>query len=202
MMGTKRSSGSEPLSPNASVAPWDIKASQAVCDLKLFRVRLDTAVHPRTGRTYERVVLESPDWVNVIAVTPDDRCVMVRQFRFGTRETTLEIPGGMVDSGETPDEAARRELLEETGFSAVRWTLLATVRPNPAFLDNTCHHFLAEAAVQRRAPHDEGGEDIGVELVPVPELPDRVRSGEIDHSLVVSALCRVLDLRVARGPRP
>ena len=103
----------------------------------------------------------------------------------------------MVDPGEEPIEAARRELLEETGFASDRWTSLGSVAPNPAFLTNRCHHFLAEGAVRRGEPALDGGEDIVVRLVPLADLAARIRAGEVDHALVLTAIQRVADLRIA-----
>jgi 8-oxo-dGTP pyrophosphatase MutT (NUDIX family) len=145
----------------------------------------------------ERVVLEAPDWINVVALTEDRNVVLVRQFRFGRRSVTLEIPGGMVDPGEAPEAAARRELLEETGYGGGRWRLLGAVEPNPAMLDNLCFHFLAEDVRPVAAVAPDGGEDIAISLLPVTSLPALVRDGGIRHSLVISALSRVIDLRAA-----
>ena len=128
--------------------PWPVTDARDGTDYRIFRSRLDTVTNPRTGRSMDRVVLEAPDWVNVIALTESGEVVTVEQHRFGTREVTVEVPGGMVDPGEEPIEAARRELLEETGFASDRWTSLGSVAPNPAFLTNRCHHFLAEGAVR------------------------------------------------------
>lgn len=177
--------------------PWPVTHTRDGTDYRIFRSRKDTVTNPRTGRSMDRVVLEAPDWVNVIALTETGDVVTVEQHRFGSRAVTVEVPGGMVDPGEEPIEAARRELLEETGFASECWTSLGSVAPNPAFLTNRCHHFLAESAVRRAAPALDGGEDIVVRLVPLAELAARIRSGEVDHALVLTAIQRVADLRIA-----
>jgi 8-oxo-dGTP pyrophosphatase MutT (NUDIX family) len=161
----------------------------------LFKPRYDRMRNPRSGAVLERLVLETPDWVNVVALTRGRDLVCVRQFRFGTGEVELEIPSGIVDPGEGHDEAARRELREETGYTAGRWRYLGAVAPNPAFQDNRCHHWLAEQAACTDAPALDVGEDIAVELLPLAAVPALVADGRIRHSLVVSALARVLDLR-------
>ena len=91
------------------IARWKVLKSRPVATCRIFDVRLDQCVHPQDGRTGDFFVLEVGDWVNVMAVTPDDRFVLVRQYRHGTRDFTLEVPGGMVDEGESPLEAAKRE---------------------------------------------------------------------------------------------
>lgn len=164
----------------------------------LFRPRWDRLQNPRTGAVLERLVLETPDWVNVVAITTDRRVVFVHQYRFGSGTITAEIPGGMVDRDEAHGDAARRELREETGFTTERWTSLGSVDPNPAFHDNRCHHWLAEDVELTHAQHQDPGEDITIELVPLDEVVARVHDGRIAHSLVISALSRVLDLRTRR----
>ena len=105
-----------------SPADWPLESSQPATDLFIFKSRIDQRRQPRSGQIMPRVALEAPDWVNVIAVTRDGLVILVRQFRFGTGEVSTEIPAGMVDAGETPLEAAQRELMEETGHAAERWT--------------------------------------------------------------------------------
>ena len=126
--------------------------------------------------------------MNVIAVTEDGKVVLVRQYRHGTGEVTLEIPGGAVEKDDrSPLLAARRELLEETGFAAKRWRRLGVVHPNPAILSNACTTYLAEGARRVADPTPDAGEDLTVELVSLRALPGLVRSGAIRHSLVVAA---------------
>jgi 8-oxo-dGTP pyrophosphatase MutT (NUDIX family) len=175
--------------------PWTKLGTRRGEHMILFRPRWDRLQNPRTGEAFDRLVLETPDWVNVVAITKDKRLVCVSQYRFGTKSVTLEIPGGVLDRGEEHGHAAKRELQEETGYTSARWRYLGSVQPNPAFHDNLCHHWLAEDCERT---HDQGldpGEDISIEAVPLDDVVRRIESGDIRHCLVISALSRVLDLR-------
>lgn len=184
------------MPPLPDPRPWTIERTESGPELLIATARFQHATNPRTGRTLRRTVLDVPDWVNVVALTPERRVVVVRQYRFGTAKVTVEIPGGVIDLGEPPEAAARRELQEETGYTAERWTALGPVEPNPAFQNNLCHHFLAEGARLTHALDLDPGEDIVVDTLSLEELGQALRSGAIRHSLVVSALSRVLDVRV------
>lgn len=178
---------------------WPLEESHHGEDLILFRARYDLRRHPRTGEAMKRIVLESVDWVNVVAIDESGRLVMIRQFRFGVGYTTLEVPGGMVDPGEQPLTAAQRELEEETGYGGGRWDYLGAVEPNPAVHDHLCHQFLARDVRRLGEQSLSGGEAIRMELMSEDAVIRAVRSGEIRHALVLSALSRVFDLW---RPRP
>jgi ADP-ribose pyrophosphatase len=131
----------------------------------------------------------APDWVNVVAVTARGEIVLVRQFRHGTGRTTLEIPGGAVDPEDrSPLAAAKRELREETGYAARRWTKIGIVDPNPAFQTNACTTFLAGDAFPAGDADPDEGEDLEVVLVSPRRLGALVRRGTIRHALVIAAL--------------
>ena len=190
--------GDAPIEPAPPGLPtpelWPLVKSERGADLIICKARFDELVNPRTGHAMRRTVLETPDWVNVVARTKAGEIVVVRQFRFGPGLITTEIPGGVIDPGEASGDAARRELLEETGYTAESWSYLGTVEPNPAFHDNLCHHWLAEGCELTGETDPDPGEDIAVAALDEDAIRDEVRSGRMRHSLVISALCRVMDL--------
>ncbi|MCF8142757.1 MAG: NUDIX hydrolase [Deltaproteobacteria bacterium] len=170
--------------------PWKVVTSTWDMSYRVFNLRTDQAVSPRTGLTHPFFILESSPWVNVIPLTPKQEVVLVRQYRHGTRSVTLEIPGGLVEDSDTPEDAARRELLEETGYVAEEMSALGWVHPNPAILNNRCYTFLALNAVFSGARHQDDREDIEVLLRPLAAVRRLIREGEISHSLVVAAFYR------------
>jgi len=170
------------------VADWKLKSTKPLHDYRIFRTRSDTRVSPRTGKEHEFYVLESPDWVNIVAVTDNDEIVLINQFRHGVSASVLEIPGGMIDDGEEPKLSAQRELLEETGYTSSEFIEIGNVHPNPALFDNICYTFLAKSAKKIREPEFEGTEDIETILYPASDIKKLIKSGEITHSLVLNAL--------------
>jgi ADP-ribose pyrophosphatase len=167
--------------------PWPVIKTQQGPSYSIFSLRIDTAKAPHTGKEHDFCIIDSPDWVNVIPVTDDRQVVMVKQYRHGTREITLEIPGGMVEKGDSLEQAAFRELLEETGYRAKEMRLLGVVHPNPAFLTNRCSTYLARGLEKVNDGEGDETEDIEVILVPLAEIPTLIQTGAITNSLVIAA---------------
>lgn len=165
---------------------WRRARSEQVADCRVFQVRRDVSVNPRGRGEHDFYVIEAPDWINVVPLTANDEVVMIEQFRHGTGEVTLEIPGGMVDDGEDARRAAGRELLEETGYeSNTELLLLGSTRPNPAIQNNWIHTFLARDVEFRQTPVFDGTEHTAVRLVPLDQVPALIADGTITHSLVI-----------------
>ncbi len=171
------------------VQPWKKTGTKILGDFRIFKLRSDFCLHPRTGKEHDFFVLETVNWVNIIAVTPDQQLVMVRQFRVGSNTVELEIPGGMMDPHETdPVATAVRELREETGYEGENARLLGTIWSNPAILSNRTYTVLIENCRLKHAVDFDGGEDLVTELIPVAEIPKLVAEEKIGHNLVVVAL--------------
>jgi ADP-ribose pyrophosphatase len=170
----------------AETPAWRRVGSEKVADCRVFQVRRDRSINPRDQTEHDFFRIEAPDWINIIPLTRDDEVVMIEQYRHGTNEVTLEIPGGMVDEGESSEGAAARELLEETGYEASPVVLLGRTRPNPAIQNNWLYSFLARDARFQRAPMFDSTEHTAVRLVPLAHVPALIADGTITHSLVVA----------------
>lgn len=147
------------------------------------------------GDRREAIIFDSADWINVVPLLDDGRVVLVRQWRYGSRQLSLEVPGGLVDPGETHEVAARRELEEETGYRAGKIEHLGEVHPNPALFTNRMSFWLATELDQfTDAPLGDGEEEIEVVYVPLADIPEMARAGQISHALALCAFY-FLDLR-------
>jgi ADP-ribose pyrophosphatase len=167
--------------------PWITVASETLGRYPIFDLSRSRQRSPLSGREHDFLRLECPDWVNVIPATNDGRMVLVEQYRHGTDEMTLEIPGGAVDPGEAPATAAARELEEETGYRAAELIELGRVDPNPAFLSNRCWTFLALGCRAKGEIHLDPSEEIEVSLVPIGDFSRLIDDGSITHALVIAA---------------
>ncbi len=174
---------------------WRVIRSEPGPDLRIFTSRYDWIENPRNQKVLQALILQAPDWVNVVALTPDEKIVAVRQFRFGIRRQSLEIPAGLVDPGETPLEAARRELAEETGYTASEWKSLGWSYANPAFLTNRAHHFLATGVRRTQAPQPEDGEDIMCTELTLDEARRAIQAETMRNAMTLLALSKVFDMR-------
>lgn len=171
------------------IEPWTCVSSERLAGCSIFELRRVVRRSPRTGRAHDFYVLDAPDWVNVIALTPDRQMILVEQYRHGTESVDLEIPGGVMDPTDaSPLETGVRELREETGYEGQRARVIAQVRPNPAIMSNTCFTVLVEDCTRQHALAFDHAEDLNTRLVPLAEMPGLVADGTIRHSLVVAAL--------------
>ena len=187
------------MTKNTPPQPWQKISSEAGPDLMIFQARYDWLENPRNQKKLKRVVLDTPNWVNMVAVTPEKRIVVVQQFRFGAGSVTTEIPGGLIDPGEDHKTAAMRELREETGYTSDKWHYLGYVEPNPAFLNNVCHQWYAQDAILTKEVAPDDGEDIVVKTLSLDELRAEIKAGTLRHSLALLALTQVFDVWGVQG---
>lgn len=174
--------------PNTTSPPrWHTLSTTTRLDAPIFTVDAITRRHPGREDAATFWVVAPSDWVNILAITPDSKLVLVEQYRHGTDAITLEIPGGAVDPDEPPLEAAKRELEEETGYTATRWVELGKIAVNPAMMRNHCTTFLAIDATQTAAQNLDEHEDIALTTLPLDAFFEAIDSGKIDHGIVVSA---------------
>lgn len=160
---------------------------------------LDIQRHHLKSGDEERqaLVFHSADWVNVVPLLDEDTVLLVRQWRYGIQEVSLEVPGGLVENGEAHRETARRELEEETGYRAGTIERLGGVHPNPALFDNRMSYWVARDLERiHDQPPGDGREELEVVEVPLDEIPRLARRGEISHAL---ALCAFFFLRLETG---
>lgn len=169
---------------------WKENSRKLVKDFRIFKAVEVESISPE-GEKSVFVQLDSPDWVNIVCTVKNDEgedCfLMVRQFRHGSASITLEFPAGLVDPGEDPLEAAKRELLEETGTRAEELVLIGRANPDPAFMNNTCWTYMAVNPVTDMKQSLDEHELIDVELVPVKEYEAEMGNGGFINAITILA---------------
>lgn len=180
--------GKAPDIPGKDDMKWQILESEYLFRRPWLTARRDKVRLPNGNINPEFYVLEYPDWVNIIAVTEDGHIVMERQYRHGIGSTGWEIPAGVCEPGETPEQSARRELYEETGYSGGIWTLNLISAPNASTSNNRCHSFIATGVRKTSEQHLEATEDITVHLLTEDEVHRLMLGGEISQATMLSSL--------------
>ena len=181
------------------IRPWEKLSSKPVGDYRIFTVRTDEKLSPRTGARHDFFIIDCVDWVNILALTPQRELVMVEQYRHGSNTVELEIPGGIMDrSDASPVHTGVRELREETGYEGENARVVGDVFANPAIMSNTCHTVLIENCALKHPVEWDSGEDMLTRLVPLAEVRSLVATGKIKHPLVIVALY-YLDLLQREG---
>jgi ADP-ribose pyrophosphatase len=167
---------------------WKKLGARTVARTRIFDVQSVDYQHPHRAKAQDFFVLSAPDWVNVIALTTDRQLVLVRQFRYGTNDFSVEIPGGVMDAGEDAVAAGQRELQEETGYTGTQARLLGSVHPNPAMQNNRCHLVLVEGAHRSTQPAWDPDEEFEIMTRPVDDVYALAYCGGITHAMVLDAL--------------
>ncbi len=176
------------MSADSEPARWEVRGRKKILQTRVFDVESVRFHHPRRAVEREFVVIAAPDWCNVVAVTRDSKIVLVRQFRYGTNEFSLEIPGGVIEKGEEPLAAGLRELREESGYGGGKAQVLGFVHPNPAIQNNHCHLVLVTDVEISGTVGWDPDEELSVITAPVEDVLAWARAGEITHSLTLCGL--------------
>ena len=167
---------------------WTVLSSEYLFRRPWLTARKDVVQLPDGRINPEYYILEYPDWVNVIAVTTDGQMILERQYRHGLGKTCYELPCGVVEAGEAPLEAAKRELLEETGYAGGQWFEWMNLSPNSSANTNMVHCFLATGVEKVAEQHLDATEDISVSL----HSPDFVRNLLVDNQILQAIMAAPL----------
>ena len=170
------------------IEKWKKLSSKIVTENKIFVLKENICLSPKDGKEYPFFLLDTLDWVNIIPITKENEVIMIKQFRHGNEEITLEIPGGMTDDEDkSPQESALRELVEETGYTGDEIIKLGECSPNPAIFNNMLHVYLVKNVIKKFSQNLEGTEDIEIVKINIDEIPELIKTRKINHALVIAA---------------
>jgi 8-oxo-dGTP pyrophosphatase MutT (NUDIX family) len=171
-----------------SVKNWIINKEDTEYKVRIFEILKRNLTMPDQKKSGDFYIIDAPTWINVIPITKNGTIILVEQYRHGIHDASLEIPGGVVDDGEEPIQAAKRELLEETGYSSTKWKKMGRVSTNPAIMTNYCETWLAEDCVLTNDINPDDFEDLKVVEMPVNDLMSLIKEGTVHHALIVAAI--------------
>lgn len=171
-----------------SVDGWEVSSDKVLLETPVATIKSGPVYCKKSGIRKDFIRFDFPEWVNVIALTPESEILLIKQFRYGSNRVEIEIPGGVVESGEQVLEAGCRELLEETGYAGINAKIIGKVCPNPAIQHNYCHTVLVENAIKVADPSMDDMEDINCFLKSRNDVSAMIKSGDINHGLVLNAL--------------
>ena len=172
--------------------PWRVLQSERLSNRPWFSVRRERVELPTGAIIPDCYIFEFPNWVNVIAITKDDKFVLISQYRHALGRTNYELSAGCCEDGETPEQSARRELMEETGYGGGKWQQFMVTSPNPTNHNNLVYTFLATDVEQITDQHTEESEDIRVELMTREEVEELLHNDEIIQCLHAAPLWRYM----------
>ena len=170
------------------ILKWEKLSSRYLVKERWATLRVDTCKLQNGTVKDDYFVLEYPDWANAVALTKDNKIVLVRQYRHAADIISLEIPGGVVEPGENPQDGVKRELLEETGYSFESCELIATLYPNPATSDNRTFTYLLTGGIKTQEQDLDEHEILNVEEYTIAEVKQMLADNKIDQSLHAAAL--------------
>jgi 8-oxo-dGTP pyrophosphatase MutT (NUDIX family) len=170
------------------MAEWKTKLIQKVYENRNFQIRKNVCFHPGKDVEHDFFIIDTYNWMNAVAITDDNKFVLVKQHRLGSNEVMIETPGGVIDLDEKAADCAARELAEETGYCGGEIILLRKLWSNPAIMSNKISYYLIQGCSKGQCQNLDPAEDIEVITAEADEVVEMLKTGAINHALSVTAL--------------